>query len=57
MLKNSKNASDDLTSIAKKHGTDKADGHFYTPHYETHFSKFKNEVITSGYSMNAIPSS
>ena len=26
-----------LTSIAKKHGTDKADGHFYTSHYETHF--------------------
>ena len=45
MLKNSQNTHDDLTSIAKKHGTDKADGHFYMLHYETHFSKFKNEKI------------
>ena len=45
MFKNFKNASDDLTSIAKKYGTDKADGHFYTSHYETHFGKFRNKKI------------
>lgn len=45
MLNNFKNTSDDLTAIAKKHGTDKVNGHFYTTHYETHFSKFRDEKI------------
>lgn len=45
MPKNIKNNSDDLTSIARRHGTDKADIHFYASHYETHFSKFRNAKI------------
>jgi demethylmacrocin O-methyltransferase len=44
-IRYSSNTSDDLTSIAIKQGTDKVNGHFYTYHYETHFSKFRNEKI------------
>ena len=35
----------DLTSLARKYGTDKVDFHFYTEHYQTHFAKFRNAEI------------
>lgn len=37
--------SKNLTLLAKLYKTDKADGHFYTPHYMTHFKKFRNKKI------------
>lgn len=36
----------DLKELAIKHKTDKWGSHYYTPHYERHLEKFKNEPIT-----------
>lgn len=36
----------DLSSLARQFGTDKWGTHRYTPHYEHHFSKFRNEEFT-----------
>ena len=35
-----------LTSLAKIYKTDKGGDHFYTPHYTTHFNKFKDKRIS-----------
>lgn len=35
----------DLTKIAKLYGTDKWGTHFYTPHYQEHFGKFRLKEI------------
>ncbi|KAB1067028.1 class I SAM-dependent methyltransferase [Tamlana haliotis] len=40
-----------LSKIARIHKTDKFGGHFYTPHYQNHFSKFKfkrNTILEIG---------
>lgn len=37
--------SNNLTALAKLYGTDKAGSHYYTPHYMTHLTKFKNRKI------------
>ena len=37
--------SDNLTILADLFGTDKTNGHWYTPHYMTHLSRFKNKRI------------
>lgn len=34
-----------LTKLAQVYQTDKFGLHFYTPHYQTHFSKFRNKKI------------
>lgn len=34
-----------MTKLAIKHGTDKWGSHFYTPHYDLHFSKFRGKSI------------
>ncbi len=36
----------DLTSLARHFGTDKFGVHRYTPHYERHFSVYKNEAFS-----------
>lgn len=38
--------SHNLTYLAKKYKSDKWGSHFYTPHYETHFKKFKFKSIS-----------
>jgi len=35
----------DLTALAKKYKTDKWGEHFYTPHYQLHFEKFRQKKI------------
>jgi len=35
-----------LTELSIKHKTDKWGGHFYTPHYERHFTVYKDKPIT-----------
>ena len=35
----------DLTKLAIIYNTDKWGGHYYTPHYQTHFTKFRNQKI------------
>lgn len=35
----------DLTKLAQIFGTDKWGEHHYTPHYQTHFNRFKNKPI------------
>lgn len=37
--------SNDLTKLAIIYGSDKWGKHFYTPHYEHHFKKFKNKKV------------
>ena len=34
-----------LTALAKIYGSDKYGGHFYTPHYNSHFNKFRLKKI------------
>ena len=36
---------ENLTDIARRYPTDKADGHSYTGHYDFHFSRFRKEAI------------
>ena len=36
---------DNLNKLARVYGTDKWGAHSYTPHYQTHFKKFKNKKI------------
>lgn len=36
---------ENLTEIALKYTTDKANGHNYTPHYDFHFERLRNENI------------
>jgi hypothetical protein len=36
---------DNLTKLAKVYNTDKFRGHYYAPHYQTHFQRFKNKKI------------
>jgi demethylmacrocin O-methyltransferase len=36
----------DLTKLAKIYGTDKWGEHYYTPHYQTHFQRFKKLDIS-----------
>jgi len=45
MSENRKISLPDLTSIAKKYGTDKVGSHFYTTHYEAYFNKFRDAKI------------
>jgi len=46
----------DLITLATKHGTDKWGSHYYAQHYDTHFSKYRNnrirvlEIGVGGYS-------
>lgn len=37
---------DDLTMLGLKYGTDKAEGHWYTPHYHKRFVELRDQPIT-----------
>jgi hypothetical protein len=45
MIKSLSGKADDLNKLGEYYKTDKVGGHFYTPHYMTHLSRFKNKRI------------